>query len=124
MPRGSKPGERRGGRKKGTPNKRTAQETQAIQAYIETQVIEAKRVDFDPVEAIQEVTRWAHKQWLDAVLAEKAEDAVLWADRVNEWGGKAAPYIRPRLSAVEAKVNVNISIYERIERGRQRLIAA
>ena len=34
--RGSKPGERRGGRKKGTPNKATAEVKQAAQAYTTT----------------------------------------------------------------------------------------
>jgi hypothetical protein len=35
MPRGSKPGERRGGRKKGTPNKVTAVQRAAIQAFLD-----------------------------------------------------------------------------------------
>lgn len=35
MPRGSKPGERRGGRKKGTPNKITAVQRAAIQAFLD-----------------------------------------------------------------------------------------
>jgi hypothetical protein len=35
MPRGSRPGERRGGRKKGTPNKATADVKEAAQAFTE-----------------------------------------------------------------------------------------
>jgi hypothetical protein len=35
MPRGSKPGERRGGRKKGTPNKITAVQRAAIQSFLD-----------------------------------------------------------------------------------------
>lgn len=124
MPRGSKPGERRGGRKKGTPNKRSTEKAQELQTYIAAQVLEAKRTDYDPVEAIQEITRWAQEQWRSAIVSQNMVEAIAWADRVNEWGKQAAPYIRPRLSAVEAKVNVNVTIYERIERANARLIAA
>lgn len=124
MARGSQPGERRGGRKKGTPNRVKTETKAALQEYIAEQVIEAKRVDYDPVEAIQRVARWAEDKWLQAVAASQVDDAILWAERVNEWGKQAAPYIRPRLSAVEARVNVNITIFERIERGRQRALAA
>lgn len=35
MARGSKPGERRGGRQKGTPNKRTIRDRDALVAYLE-----------------------------------------------------------------------------------------
>lgn len=46
MPRGSKPGERRGGRKKGTPNKRTAEVKAALQAA------------FDQIGGVKALTAW------------------------------------------------------------------
>lgn len=65
-----------------------------------------------------EVTRWAYRQWREAV-----DDAqrIEWGALMMDWGNKVTPYYRPRLASVEAKVNVNISVFERIERGRQRL---
>ncbi|HSF30285.1 MAG TPA: hypothetical protein VLK82_07420 [Candidatus Tectomicrobia bacterium] len=38
MPRGSQPGERRGGRRKGTPNKRSLKTREELWAYIEAQI--------------------------------------------------------------------------------------
>jgi len=124
MPRGSKPGERRGGRKKGTPNRVQTETKAALQQYITEQVIVAERTDFDPVEAIQEITRWAQENWRKARENGEEALALTWADRVTEWGKQAAPYIRPRLNAVEARVNVNVTIYERIERSRRRVALA
>jgi hypothetical protein len=43
MPRGSKPGERRGGRKKGTPNKVTADTRRAFQLVYENQLDNLER---------------------------------------------------------------------------------
>jgi len=42
MPRGSKPGERRGGRRKGTPNKVTAEMREAFRQLIEGEVDELR----------------------------------------------------------------------------------
>lgn len=78
----------------------------------------------DPVEAIMETVEWATKQFRACLAVEDWSGAEEWAEHISEWGAKAAPYIRPRLAAVEARVNVNVTIYERIERANQRLIAA
>jgi hypothetical protein len=43
MPRGSKPGERRGGRKKGTPNKATSEAREAFQLVYERQLPNLER---------------------------------------------------------------------------------
>ena len=132
--RGSKPGERRGGRKKGTPNQRTAEQRQAVTAYIE-QHVEERDVDLlvDPIDALCELTHWAMQEFracskaidsegnpIPELIALKAKLGLAAAD----WAAKAAPYLRPRLNAVEARVNVNVTIYERIERSRQRLAIA
>lgn len=45
MPRGAQPGERRGGRQKGTPNKVTLKTQQALWAYIEQQSTPDKSVN-------------------------------------------------------------------------------
>lgn len=44
MPRGSKPGERRGGRKKGTPNKATAELKDLARLYTEPAIKELARL--------------------------------------------------------------------------------
>lgn len=130
---GARPG---AGRKKGAKDaikrdvtkERAVAVHQAVLARIEQQDGKA-----DPVEAIMEIAEWAKAEWarLGKTISETGEvDPETVKLRLQcgvlavDWLSKAAPYIRPRLSAVEAKVNVNISIFERIERGRQRVIAA
>lgn len=133
MARGSKPGERRGGRKKGTPNRRTAEQRQAVAEYIEHHVEARDAKLVDPVDALCELTQWAMAEFralsqvldeegraIPELLVAKAKLGMVAAD----WAAKAAPYIRPRLNAVEANVNVNVSVFDRIARGRQRLLAA
>ena len=44
MPRGSKPGERRGGRKKGTPNRLTSVQRAAFQAFLDENWPNAKQM--------------------------------------------------------------------------------
>ena len=132
MARGSKPGERRGGRAKGTPNKRTAEQRQEIQAYIAQQVTETPvRASSDPVEAILELTEWAMNEFRAAISRDEEGNVIPELAQLKaklglvaaDWASKAAPYIRPRLNAVEARVNVNVTIFERIERANQRLAA-
>lgn len=122
---GSRPG---AGRPKNAPSKRDVVHRQVVGA-----VIERGGSTVDPVDAMQEVADWALAQWraLGALIGPDGrpdpEAAALrseWGQLVVEWQSKAAPYIRPRLAAVEARVNVNITIYERIERSRSRLAIA
>lgn len=121
---GKRPG---AGRKAGSASKRTEAMNAAIVARIEQ-----KDGKLDPVEAIMEMTEWAVAQWraLGNVITEDGapdpETALARAELGKlavDWASKAAPYIRPRLNAVEAKINVNMTIVERIERGRQRIAA-
>ena len=44
MPRGSQPGERRGGRQKGTPNKATAEIKDLVDQYVPAAVVELARL--------------------------------------------------------------------------------
>ena len=75
MPRGgSKPGERRGGRKKGTPNKKTAEMQAEIAATGET-----------PLQYMLRILR-------DESVEPARRDAMAKA---------AAPYVHPQLSAVK-----------------------
>ena len=80
MPRGSKPGERRGGRKKGTPNKRTEKVKQSIQETIE-------KIGCDPLEAMFEI----------AIQAKKEGDLSLALNAYKE----LAQYVAPKRKAVE-----------------------
>lgn len=121
--------DRRGGARAGAGRKpgsksRTTPTKERVTAVNDAIVARVSGEKLDPVEAIMETVEWAVRQWRACADACDSETAALWAERVSEWGGKAAPYIRPRLAAVEARVNVNVTIFERIERGRQRLVAA
>src|ERR1700745_2087629 len=83
---GSKPGERRGGRQKGTPNKKTAEQKAAIQAAVEKVVGE-----------LPEVFEGDSYAFL----------ATIYKDKQQPIGGRmdaaktAIAYERPRLSNVE-----------------------
>ena len=74
MPRGSLPGERRGGRQKGTPNRATAAKAAEIAASGLTP--------------------------LDYMLAVMRDETAARPERL-EAAAKAAPYVHPRLSAIE-----------------------
>jgi hypothetical protein len=77
MPRGSAPGERRGGRQKGTPNKRTAFVRQAADLALQS--------GDTPLEYLLAVMR------NDAVPAEQRLEAAK----------AAAPYVHPKLSSID-----------------------
>ena len=74
MPTGSAPGERRGGRQKGTPNRATAARVVAIAASGMTP--------------------------LDYLVSVYRDETASRAERL-EAASKAAPYVHPRLAAVE-----------------------
>jgi hypothetical protein len=74
MPRGSLPGERRGGRQKGTPNRATAAKAAEIAASGLTP--------------------------LDYMLVVMRDESASRQERL-EAAAKAAPYVHPRLSAIE-----------------------
>src|SRR5215471_15121679 len=74
MPRGSRPGERRGGRQKGTPNRATAAKAAEVAASGMTP--------------------------LDYMISVMRDETATRPERL-EAAAKAAPYVHPRLSAVE-----------------------
>lgn len=133
---------KRGGKREGAGRKPASRDriardvTKERAAAVQQAVIarlEQKDGKADPVEAIMEIAEWAKDEWarLGRVISESGEpDQETIKLRLQcgvlavDWLAKAAPYIRPRLNAVEANVNVNITVYERIERANQRLIAA
>lgn len=86
MPRGSAPGERRGGRAPGTPNKATVERRLRAQAGLEA----AKQTGAMP---------------LDIMLAVAAggPEADKISDRQLQAAIAAAPYVHPKLAAVAVK---------------------
>jgi hypothetical protein len=76
MPRGSRPGERRGGRRKGTPNKRTVERYAEIAASGEMPLAYMLRV-----------------------MRDETSDR----ERRDEMAKAAAPYVHPRLASIESK---------------------
>lgn len=80
MARGSKPGERRGGRQKGTPNKLTAARQAEIAATGETPL-----------------------QYMIRVMRDETVDS----ERRDEMAKAAAPYVHPRLAAIEHSGEIN-----------------
>lgn len=137
-----KPKSKRGGKREGAGRKRsskdriardvTKQRAAAVQEAVVAR-LEQRDGKADPVEAIMEIAEWAKDEWarLGNVISQTGEpDPETVKLRLQcgvlavDWLSKAAPYIRPRLNAVEAKVNVNITVYERIERSRRRVAIA
>src|SRR5262245_29888782 len=93
MARGSKPGERRGGRQRGTPNKATARRQAEVAATGVT-----------PLDALLKKMRY-HIKLFEAEIA-KGEEAdgktlALAMDKAAEAARDAAPYVHPRLAAVQ-----------------------
>lgn len=126
-------GKREGaGRKPGSKSRATATKAR-INAVNNAIVSRVSGEKLDPVEALMEMAEAALKDWRalgDVVAQSGAPDPEIVKARLQcgmiaaDWFAKAAPYIRPRLAAVEAKVNVNVTIFERIERSRARVIDA
>src|SRR5262249_37534168 len=93
MARGSKPGERRGGRTKGTPNKASARRQAEVAASGAT-----------PLDALLRKMRF-HLSIFESEIT-KGEEAdgktlSLAMDKAAEAARDAAPYVHPRLAAVQ-----------------------
>jgi hypothetical protein len=86
MGQGSKPGERRGGRQKGTPNKATLEQRMRAEHGIAA----AKATGLMPLDVI-----------LTVVAGGDAADRI--TDRQLHAAVAAAPYLHPKLSAVAVK---------------------
>ncbi len=78
MPRGAAPGERRGGRARGTRNRRTEEQARAI-----------AESGLTPLE------------YLMSVVRDTTADQAVRIDAA----GKAAPYVHPRLATTEVSLN-------------------
>lgn len=87
--RGSKPGERRGGRGKGTPNVKTAEKVAAIEASGLTPL------DF-----------------MLSVLRDENNDQATRLDAAN----KAAPYVHAKLASIDANINGKVGVTVEIVR--------
>ena len=82
MPRGSKPGERRGGRKPGTPNRRTVARKQLADLVLK-----------DGVTPLEMMLSTARELYAQGTMEAKLSACELAKD--------AAPYVHPRLSPVQ-----------------------
>jgi hypothetical protein len=82
MPRGSKPGERRGGRKPGTPNRRTVARKQLADLVLK-----------DGVTPLEMMLSTARELYAQGTMQAKLSACELAKD--------AAPYVHPRLSPVQ-----------------------
>ena len=98
MPRGSHPGERRGGRQRGTPNRATAAKAAEIAASGMTP--------------------------LDYLVSVYRDETASRPERL-EAAAKAAPYVHPRLSAIEytapAEPEVDVDLSELDPEEREQL---
>lgn len=97
MSRGSKPGERRGGRKKGVPNKTNAEREAAIRAS-----------GLTPLDYLLEVMR-------DETKPEQLRQDAAKA---------AAPYVHPKLSSVEVKGDPDHPMEQRVTVVDEQQVAA
>ena len=98
---GSKPGERRGGRKKGTPNKRTA----SVQEKLD-------KIGLDPIEAMAQLVK-------DELEMGDDKDKGLIKDLLKE----LAQYVAPKRKAVEVAAEVSGPEGGPIEVSRIELVA-
>ena len=78
--RGSKPGERRGGRKKGTPNSKTAE--------MQAKVAESGITPLD---------------YMLSVMRDDGNDGAIRLDAAKS----AAPYVHAKLSSIDAKLDID-----------------
>jgi len=83
---GAKPGERRGGRQKGTPNKKNAEVIKAVKAS-----------GLTPLEFMLDLMRGSPPEGATAV------EAIAFASMRFEAAKAAAPYVHPKLTAIEHK---------------------
>lgn len=97
MPKGAKPGERRGGRSKGTPNKRTEKREQAMQEAAE-KISAALGAPFEGD---------AH-----ALLMTLYKDTAQPLDIRLDAAKAAIGYEKPRLSSVDANIDGTLGHYE------------
>ena len=86
MPRGSAPGERRGGRAPGTPNKATVERRMRVQAGLEAAKLTGKL----PLDIM-------------LTVAAGGPEADKISDRQLQAAIAAAPYVHPKLAAVAVK---------------------
>ena len=64
----------------------------------------------DPVEMLLDLTKWAYEQFKETKSRENA-------DMVRDYAKECAPYVRPKLSAVEASgPNGGAIVFEGLER--------
>ena len=101
MPRGSAPGERRGGQQKGTPNKATNERRLRAQAGLEA----AKLTGVMPLDIMLTV----------AAVGSEADKI---SDRQLQVAIAAAPYVHPKLAAIAVK-DVTPPDPERDEKARR-----
>ena len=100
MPRGSVPGERRGGRKKGTPNKRTI-ERQANTLERQTKMIASGAT---PLEVMMDDMRFHHAAAIKELSRGQDADLTMVATSLSAArtaAKDAAPYLHHRLTAIE-----------------------
>lgn len=93
MPRGSAPGERRGGRKKGVPNKKTA----ALQEQVAS-------TGMTPLEVMLDNMRFAYDQAQELADSADPEDQVKLRTLrgiAQDCAKDAAPYLHPKLTSIE-----------------------
>ncbi len=98
MPRGSKPGERRGGRKKGTPNKVTAELRQMLKSFCD--------------EAVPKLPEMLEDAWRGIEIEKQMPDGTTVVGRFNADPAKAASlvlsaaeYCLPKLQRIEKSLD-------------------
>ena len=106
MPRGSAPGERRGGRAPGTPNKATVERRMRVQAGLEAAKLTGKL----PLDIM-------------LTVAAGGPEADKISDRQLQAAIAAAPYVHPKLAAVAVKdVTPDPERDEKVRRAREEFI--
>lgn len=55
----------------------------------------ADEMGVDPVAMLLQLTKWSFEEW-------QKDRSPEWADKVRDYAKECAPYVRPKLAAVEA----------------------
>ena len=120
MPAGAKPGERRGGRRKGSPNKRTIGEVAARRAQIQEAIVKSEH--FDSLDQMRAIA----KLFIGMAASEQRRDKPdqKWMKELGDSAAKTLAYILPyehrRLAtlepAMETVVKADGSVHVTISR--------
>lgn len=113
---GAKPGERRGGRQKGTPNKRTEELYERAEAVggpmpadmmltLAQDAYERWQKHKDPYTGMCLVPSWPEEGDIDQDTKPEKIEVIDWGKRAMGYAAECAPYYHPTMKALDANLS-------------------